>query len=159
VPRRTGSVPIVDYLPAVGAGVRRYWDALRSRQAERGQDKFKVHSVGGIRVWPVPAVAPQERAVEVAEAQARMNSYAERFVRTARAECTDQILIAGERHARVIMAQYIKHYNTGRSHQGHRLDLRAPDDAPDVIPFRAPPRKIRRRQLPDGLINEYQPAA
>jgi putative transposase len=68
----------------------------------------------------------------------RMNSYAERFVRTARAECTDRMLIAGERHARVVMAQYIRHYNTGRSHQGHRLGLRAPDDAPDVIPFPAP---------------------
>lgn len=27
------------------------------------------------------------------------------------------------------------------------LILRAPDDAPDVIPFPAPPHKIRRRQL------------
>jgi putative transposase len=88
-----------------------------------------------------------------------MNAIAERFVRTARAECIDRMLIAGERHARVIMAEYIKHYNAGRSHQGHGLDLRAPDDAPDVIPFPAPPRQIRRRQLLDGLINEYQPAA
>jgi putative transposase len=46
------------------------------------------------------------------------------------------MLIAGERHARVIPAQYIKHYNTGRSHQGHGLGPRAPDDAPNVIPFR-----------------------
>jgi Integrase core domain len=45
----------------------------------------------------------------------RMNAFAERFVRTARAECTDRMLIAGERHARVIMAEYVKHYNTGRS--------------------------------------------
>jgi putative transposase len=69
------------------------------------------------------------------------------------------MLIAGERHARVIMAEYIKHYNTGRSHQGHGLDLRAPDDAPNVIPFPAAPDRIRRRQLLGGLINEYQPAA
>ena len=89
----------------------------------------------------------------------RMNAIAERFVHTARAECTDRMLIASERHARVVMAQYIKHYNAGRSHQGHGLDLRAPDDAPDVIPFPAPPRQIRRRQLLGGLINEYQPAA
>jgi putative transposase len=87
------------------------------------------------------------------------NAIAERFVRTARAECTDRMLIAGERHARVIMAEYIKHYNTGRSHQGNGLNLRAPDDAPSVIPFPAPPHQIRCRQLLGGLINEYQPAA
>jgi putative transposase len=88
-----------------------------------------------------------------------MNAIAERFVRTARAERTDRMLIAGERHARLIMAQYIRHYNTGRSHQGHGLDLRAPDDPPNVIPFPAPPHQIRRRRLRGGLINEYQPAA
>jgi putative transposase len=61
----------------------------------------------------------------------RMNAIAKRFVRTARAECTDRMLIAGERHARVIMAEYVKHYNTGRSHQGHGLvALRAPTTHP-----------------------------
>jgi hypothetical protein len=89
----------------------------------------------------------------------RMNAIAERFVRTARAECTDRMLIASERHARVIMAQYISHYNNGRSHQGHGLGLRAPDDASGVIPFPASPHRIRRRQLLGGLINEYRPAA
>jgi putative transposase len=89
----------------------------------------------------------------------RINAIAERFVRTARAECTDRMLIASERHARIIMAQYVNHYNNGRSHQGHGLDLRAPDDPPNVIPFPAPPHRILRRQLPGGLINEYQPAA
>jgi hypothetical protein len=89
----------------------------------------------------------------------RMNVIAERSVLTARAECTDRMLIASERHARAILAEYIRHYNAGRSHQGHGLGLRAPDDAPDVIPFPAPPRQIRRQQFLGGLINEYQPAA
>jgi predicted membrane-bound mannosyltransferase len=88
-----------------------------------------------------------------------MNPIAERFVRTARAECTDRLLITGERHSRTVMAEYIKHYNTARSHQGHGLGLRAPDDAPNVIAFSTPPHRIRRRQLLGGLINEYQPAA
>lgn len=88
-----------------------------------------------------------------------MNAIAERFARTARAGCTDRMLIAGERHARVVLAEFIKHYNTGRSHQGNGPDLRAPDDAPDIIPFPAPPHQARRRQLLGGLINEYQPAA
>lgn len=89
----------------------------------------------------------------------RMNAIAERFVRTARAECTDRMLIVGERHASIVMAEYIKHYNTGRSHQGNGLGLRAPDDVPSLIPFPVPPHKIRRRQFLGGLINEYQPAA
>jgi putative transposase len=99
-------------------------------------------------------------AVATAPQAPRMNAIAERLVRTARTECTDRMLITGERHARVILAQYVRHYNTGRSHQGHGLGLRAraPDDAPGVIPFPASPDRIRRRQLLGGLINEYQRA-
>jgi len=89
----------------------------------------------------------------------RMNAIAERFVRTARAECTDRMLIAGERHARIVMAEYVKHYNTGRSHQGYGLALRAPEDGPNVTLFPTPPHQIRRRQLLGGLVNKYQPAA
>jgi transposase InsO family protein len=63
----------------------------------------------------------------------RGNAYAERFVRTARTECTDRMLIVGEQHLRAILSEYISHYNTGRSHQGKGMGLRAPDDAPDVI--------------------------
>ena len=88
-----------------------------------------------------------------------MNAYAERFVRTVRAECTDRMLIAGERHLRVILSEYIGHYNTGRSHQGEGMDLRAPDDDPDVIAFPVPAARIQRRTRLAGLINEYRQAA
>ena len=88
-----------------------------------------------------------------------MNAYAERFVRTARAECTDRMLIASERHLRVILADYINHYNTGRSHQGEGMGLRAPDDTPDVIAFPGPVTRIQRRARLAGLINEYWQAA
>ena len=89
----------------------------------------------------------------------RMNAYAERFVRTDRAECTDRMLIAGKRHLRRVLGEFVEHYNTGRSHQGVGLDLRTPNDPDNVIPFPAPPERIRRRQRLGGLINEYQPAA
>lgn len=67
----------------------------------------------------------------------RMNAYAERFVRAVRAECTDRMLVTGERHLHAILSEYVYHYNTGRSHQGHDMGLRAPADSPDNIPLPA----------------------
>ena len=89
----------------------------------------------------------------------RMNAYAERFVRTVRAECTDRMLVIGERHLRAVLAEYVKHYNAGRSHQGHDMGLRAPDDSPDIMPFPALPDHIRRIPVLGGLVNQYQAAA
>jgi putative transposase len=89
----------------------------------------------------------------------RMNAYAERFVRTVRAECTDRVLVIGERHLRAVLSEYLEHDNTGRSHQGHDMSLRAPDDSPDIIPLPAPAHRIRRKPVLGGLINQYQPAA
>jgi putative transposase len=89
----------------------------------------------------------------------RMNAYAERFVRTVRAECTDRMLVTGERHLHAVLAQYVEHYNTGRSHQGHDMSLRAPDDNPDIIPFQPPADRIRRKRVLGGLINQYETAA
>jgi putative transposase len=101
----------------------------------------------GIKTLPIAPQAP------------RMNAYAERFVRTVRAECTDRMLIAGEHHLRAILSEYTGHYNTGRSHQGDGMGLRAPDDDPDVTVFPVPPAQIQRRARLAGLINEYQQAA
>jgi putative transposase len=95
-------------------------------------------------------------ALPIAPQALRMNAYAERFVRTVRAECTDRMLIAGEQPLRVILSEYIGHYNTGRSHQGGGMGLRAPDDAPDVIAFPVRAARVERRARLAGLINEYR---
>jgi hypothetical protein len=89
----------------------------------------------------------------------RMNAIAERFARTVRAECTDQMPIIGQRHLHAALPEYLKHYNTGRSHQGHDMNPRAPDDSPNIIPFPAPADRIHRKPVPGGLINEYEAAA
>jgi len=83
----------------------------------------------------------------------RGNAYAERFVRTARTECTDRMLLAGERHLHATLSGYVGHYNTGRSHQGHDMNLRAPEDNPDIIPFPPSAGRILRKQVLGGLIN------
>jgi hypothetical protein len=88
-----------------------------------------------------------------------MNAFAERFVRTVRAECTDRMLIVGQRHLRLVLNEFIEHYNTGGSHQGEGIGLRAPDDDPNVTVFPAPGDRIRRKTVLSGLINECEHAA
>jgi len=125
----------------------RFTYLIRDRDAKFTAAFDAVFASTGIRTLPIAPQAP------------RMNAYAERFVRTVRAECTDRMLIAGEQHLRVILSEYIGHYNTGRSHQGEGMGLRAPDDAPDVIAFPVPPARIERRARLAGLINEYRQSA
>ncbi len=100
----------------------RFTRLIRDRDARFTAAFDAVFQSMGISVLPTAPQAP------------RMNAYAERFVRTVRAECTDRMLIIGERHLHAVPSEYVAHYNTGRSHQGHGMGLRAPDD-PDVLPF------------------------
>jgi hypothetical protein len=88
-----------------------------------------------------------------------MNAYAERFVRTARAECTDRMLIASERRLRVILADYINHYNTGRSHQGEGMGLRGTGRRPGPHHLPRPGRPDPAQARLAGLISEYRQAA
>jgi hypothetical protein len=85
----------------------------------------------------------------------RMNAFAERWVRTVRAECTDRMLLLGQRHLEHVLDEYVEHCNTHLAHRA--LDLRAPADESNIIAF--PASRIARRPVLGGLISEYEAAA
>jgi putative transposase len=53
------------------------------------------------------------------------NAYAERWVRTLRADCLDRILILGRAHLEHVLRVYRKHHNEHRPHRA--LELLPPD--------------------------------
>jgi transposase InsO family protein len=95
------------------------------------------------------------QAVKIPPRSPRANTYAERFVLTARTEVTDRMLILGKHHLRTVLAQYEAHYNGRRPHRSLQLHPPRPDHpVADLYQER-----IRRRPVLGGLINEYERAA
>ncbi|MGH3409724.1 MAG: integrase core domain-containing protein [Streptosporangiaceae bacterium] len=90
----------------------------------------------------------------------RMNAICERPAGTLRRELLDRTLILSEAHLRSVLAEYQQHYNTARPHQG--ISQHVPDTehhAPRVIAADLDTRRIRRKPVLSGLINEYVRAA
>jgi putative transposase len=83
------------------------------------------------------------------------NAYAERWVRTARAEVTDRMLITGPRHLHAIVDEYAAHYNQHRPHQARNLRPPDSDDIPTSPTTDITTARIRRQRVLGGVINEY----
>src|SRR6266496_6595515 len=67
------------------------------------------------------------------------NAYAERWVRTVRADCLDRILIVGRRHLDRVLRVYVRHYNEHRPHRALGL---VPPDRPTPVPPATMPLRV-----------------
>ncbi|MFI9599965.1 integrase core domain-containing protein [Streptomyces sp. NPDC052043] len=86
---------------------------LRDRDSRYTEAFDAVFAADGIEILKTAPQAP------------RMNAHIERFIRTARAERTDRLLIYNEQHARRVLAEYAEHYNTGRPHRALQFPRQA----------------------------------
>ena len=121
---------------------RRFCFLLRDRDAKFTRGFDDVLRSEGAEVLVTPVQAPNA------------NAYAERWVRTVRAECLDWLLLVGRGHLEQVLRVYIQHYNTHRPHRA--LGLEPPDPPADLRAVRGGrPSRVQRRDLLGGLLHEY----
>jgi putative transposase len=81
------------------------------------------------------------------------NAYAERWIRTVRAECLDWLPIVGRGHLEQVLRIYLDHYNRHRPHRA--LGLAPPGPSAGLTLVSEDRRaRVRRRDLLGGLLHE-----
>ena len=66
------------------------------------------------------------QAVRLPPRSPNLNAFAERFVRTIKESCLDQMILVGEASLRRAVGEFIEHYHHERNHQGLGNQLIAP---------------------------------
>jgi hypothetical protein len=117
---------------------------IRDRDAKLTASFDAAFAATGVRIIKTPVRAP------------RANAIAERWIASARRECLDRMLVTGERHLRLVLNEYVDHYNSHRPHRALRQN--PPAGHPDLPAPNADVRVLRRDRL-GGLIHEYSQVA
>jgi transposase InsO family protein len=114
---------------------------LRDRDAKFTRAFDDVFRSEGAEVLITPVQAPNA------------NAYAERWIRTVRAECLDWLLIVGRGHLEQVLRVYVEHYNVHRPHRA--LGLEPPDTPAGPATRGEDQGHVHRCDRLGGLIHEY----
>jgi putative transposase len=96
-----------------------------------------VFRAEGVDAIPTPCRAPNA------------NAFAERWIRSAREECLDKLLIINQAHLRRVMREYMAFFNMARPHQGPEQQT----PVPRITHGNTGP--VRCRPVLGGIINDY----
>jgi transposase InsO family protein len=117
---------------------------IRDNDGKYGSCFDQLAAAGGIRVLRTPTRAPQANAV------------CERFLGSVRRECTDHLLVLGERHLARLLRKYVAYFNGARPHQGLGQRLPYPTTVSSARPRGG---AVVARPILGGLHHDYQRAA
>jgi len=120
---------------------RRVRFLVRDRDAKFARAFDDVFYSDGADVLITPVQAPNA------------NAYAERWIRTVRAECLDWLLIIGRGHLEQVLRVYVAHYNAHRPHRA--LGLEPPDPPAGPTAISKDQGRVHRRDRLGGLLHEY----
>jgi putative transposase len=125
---------------------RRVRFLVRDRDAKLCRGFDDVFGSEGVKVLVTPVQARNA------------NAYAERWIRTVRAECLDWLLIVGRGPLEEVLRVYVARYNRHRAHRA--LQLQTPDPGTGLTIVGEDRRSsVYRRDLLGGLLHEYRRAA
>jgi putative transposase len=111
---------------------------VHDRDKRFGASFDEVFKAEGIEIVRTPWRAP------------KANAYAERWIRTVRAECLDRVMVLGRRHLEQFLTTYVRHYNEERPHRS--LGLEPPGGSQPLRALSRESNEIGRRDRLGGLI-------
>jgi putative transposase len=112
---------------------------LHDRDAKFCQSFRELIKTGSVNPLRLPARSPN------------LNAYAERWVRSVKAECLSRLILFGESSLRRALQEYMEHYHEERNHQGK--DNRILFPSPEARKNKG---AVRCRERLGGLLKYYE---
>ena len=100
--------------------------------------------------WSLILESAGVKSVRLPPSSPNLNAFAERFVRTARESCLDQVMLIGEGSLRRVIGELMAHYHRERNHQSLGNNIIKPE-----LPEFPAAGHIRCRQRLGGLFRYY----